>query len=249
MIAILLATGLWMLNQPTVYEAAAGEQRTVQLSDGSNVELNSDTRLRIAGSLQNSILSTSRERRVVLEGEAFFRVASKEQPFIVEAGDARLRVTGTEFNVRARQAMDEPITHVTLVSGALEVSAASGDGRSVTLDAPGAAASVGSSTQLVASNANEGPALDHVLAWRHSGFAFTDTPIAAILDEIERRFGMRIEPRGGVDLHEPMNLFYSRGVTPEQILNDVCFEQDCKYRPTSRGFALLPGELEGTTRP
>lgn len=248
-VAILLATGLWVLNQPTIYEATAGDQRTVQLSDGTIVELNSDTRLRIAGALRNSILATSRERRVNLEGEAYFRVASKENPFVVETSDARLRVTGTEFNVRARKATDEPTTHVTLVSGALEVSAASGDGRSVTLDAPGATASVAHATQLVASSADEDPAvLDHVLAWRDRGFAFTDTPIAAILDEIERRFGMRIEPRGGIDLHEPMNLFYSRGVTPEQILNDVCFEQACKYRPTSRGFALLPDESEDTTR-
>lgn len=247
-IAILLVTGIWMVNQPTVYESAAGDQRTVQLSDGSIVELNSDSRLRIGGSLQNTILSTSRERHVVLEGEAYFRVASRELPFVVETEDARLRVTGTEFNVRARRTMGERSTRVTLVSGALQVSARSGDGRSVALDAPGATASVDASTQLAVASGNEGQALDHVLAWRRHGFAFTDTPIAAILDEIERRFGMRIDPRGGVDLYEPMNLFYSRGVTPEQILNDVCFEQDCKYRPTSRGFALVPSESGPSSR-
>lgn len=235
---VLLIVGLWVVNRPITIEVAAGEQRVVHLDDGSVVELNSDTRLRVSGSLRNSLPGRDGTRRVELDGEAYFRVAAEERPFVIETADALVRVTGTEFNVRARTDDQKTSTRVTLVTGSVEVMPRMPDDRSLALDVPGATAIVAPSTQIELVDPGQGPALDYVLAWRRLGFAFTDTPISFILDEVERRFGTDIEPRGGVDLAEPMNLFYSRGVTPEEILNDICFEQNCTYRPTSRGFAL-----------
>ena len=240
-IALLVVSATLLLNRPSTVEAAAGEQRTVELSDGSIVELNSDSQIVIAGALRRSILPTVNERRVSLEGEAYFSVASSDRPFVVEAGEARIRVTGTEFNVHAR-GNGLHGTRITLVSGSVEVAAHTRAVEPVLLTTPGTVATVTSSTQIAI--LDNQPAIDRVLAWRRRAFAFTDTPISIILDEIERRFDLEIAPRSGVTLDEPMNLFYSRGVSPEEILNDICFEQNCKYRPTSRGFALVPAEAE-----
>ncbi len=242
-IAALLVVSIWLMNRPATIEVAAGQHRDVHLADGSIVEINSDTRLEVSGSLRNNLAVRGAVRRVRLDGEAYFQVARSEQPFIVETPDAVVRVTGTEFNIRARPDERGTSTSVTLVSGSVEIMAKSApDGESnlkpVILDIPGASARVGGAHAVRLLHPDDGPALDHVLAWRRRGFAFTDTPISGILDEVERRFGVEITPREGVHLAEPMNLFYSRGVTPEEILNDICFEQSCRYRPTSRGFAL-----------
>jgi transmembrane sensor len=76
------------------YSTEVGQRQTVPLRDGSKVELNTDTRLRVA---------VTRERRTVwLEhGEAYFEVThDSTRPFVVLAGEHRVTVTGTKFSVR-----------------------------------------------------------------------------------------------------------------------------------------------------
>ncbi|HQV12432.1 MAG TPA: FecR domain-containing protein, partial [Nitrospira sp.] len=76
------------------YRTAVGEQRTVALSDGSTVQLNTDTAL--------SITMTDDARRLTLHrGEAFFTVApDSSRPFEVTADHGVIRALGTTFNVR-----------------------------------------------------------------------------------------------------------------------------------------------------
>lgn len=71
----------------------AGYQRA-QLEDGSTLELNSASRVRVRFS--------SEERQVQLDaGEANFVVAKDTaRPFVVRAGDVAVRAVGTAFNVR-----------------------------------------------------------------------------------------------------------------------------------------------------
>ena len=72
---------------------ATGESRTVTLADGSQVNL--------SGGSAIGVDITSEERRVrLLSGEAFFDVAhDAARPFTVEAGEARIVVLGTAFDV------------------------------------------------------------------------------------------------------------------------------------------------------
>ncbi len=76
------------------YVTRVGEQKTVNLDDGSVVTLNTGTQL--------IVNMTDSERRVILErGEAFFDVTSDSQlPFMVNAGLRTVTVLGTQFNVR-----------------------------------------------------------------------------------------------------------------------------------------------------
>jgi transmembrane sensor len=76
------------------YSTPVGGQDTVPLADGSQIILNTDTRIRVA-------LSQT-ERRIELDqGEAFFKVAKdSSRPFVVSAGDKRVVAVGTEFSVR-----------------------------------------------------------------------------------------------------------------------------------------------------
>ena len=80
--------------EPGAIATARGEQQQVVLSDGSKVQLNTDT---VLVSRVNAA-----ERRVVLRhGEAFFDVArDPARPFVVEVGASEVRVVGTQFNVR-----------------------------------------------------------------------------------------------------------------------------------------------------
>ncbi|MFS4457303.1 FecR family protein [Maribacter sp. 2304DJ31-5] len=74
-----------------------GKRFSVQLSDGTLVDLNSGSSLKYPiGFLEN------RSRQVFLEGEGFFRVTKNESvPFLVHANELRVEVLGTSFNVGA----------------------------------------------------------------------------------------------------------------------------------------------------
>ena len=86
-------------QQQTVIEAPAGQHVRISLNDGSEVDLNSGSRL-----IYPSIFS-GKERRVKLVGEARFDVSHNEkQPFIVETFAYDVRVLGTDFNVIADEA-------------------------------------------------------------------------------------------------------------------------------------------------
>src|SRR5450631_3166237 len=106
------------------YSTGIDEQRTVQLLDGSTVELNARSTIQVR--------LTEHQRDVtLLEGQALFRVAKdKQRPFVVRAGDAQIRAVGTEFDVYKKQTA----TVVTVVEGRVETYDAA--------DSPGTAAIV-----------------------------------------------------------------------------------------------------------
>lgn len=82
------------LRDDKILTTAKGEFRKVPLQDKSIATINSGTRIEVE--------FTARQRKINLrKGEAWFEVAKdKSKPFIVEAGDARIRAVGTAFSVR-----------------------------------------------------------------------------------------------------------------------------------------------------
>jgi transmembrane sensor len=101
----------WLPNHYQHFEAS-DRMQTVELSDGSTVQLNLNTEL--------TYLNFKDQRQVTLKrGEAFFKVQhDSAHPFIVHAGRGQTRVTGTQFNVWKYQ--DQ--VKVTLVEGSVLVS-------------------------------------------------------------------------------------------------------------------------------
>lgn len=76
----------------TTLANAATQTRSVDLPDGTQIHANGGTRV--------TVKYTLAERRISIEGgEVFIDAAADRRPLIVEAGGARLRDIGTEFNV------------------------------------------------------------------------------------------------------------------------------------------------------
>jgi transmembrane sensor len=102
-------------REPT-YSTGIGEQRSVMLADGSRVQLNSRTRLKVH--------FTEHARNIELqEGQALFKVAKNPQrPFIVTSGGFSVRAVGTVFDVDRKQSA----TTVTVLEGRVAVSSLAG---------------------------------------------------------------------------------------------------------------------------
>lgn len=101
----------WQLSRPPIYTTGIGDQRSITLEDGSRVELNARSRVRIRFS--------DTERYVdLLEGQGMFQVSRDPQrPFIVHSSDVRVRAVGTQFDVYLKPTG----TLVTVLEGKVEV--------------------------------------------------------------------------------------------------------------------------------
>jgi transmembrane sensor len=101
----------WQVLRDPTYTTDIGEQRSLVLADGSVIELNSRSKVRVH--------YTEHERDVdLLEGQALFRVAhDTARPFIVSADGTRVRAVGTEFDVYRKSVG----TIVTVVEGRVAV--------------------------------------------------------------------------------------------------------------------------------
>ena len=101
---------LLKLSSP-VYATALGEQRSIQFEDGSTVELNSRSKIRVEYS--------KAERDVeLIEGQALFHVGhDTSRPFVVAVGPTRVRAVGTQFDVYKKS----DGTVVTVVEGRVAV--------------------------------------------------------------------------------------------------------------------------------
>jgi transmembrane sensor len=113
------------LSAPT-YATALGEQRSIQFADGSTVELNSRSKIRVKYSKQERDIE-------LLEGQALFQVAHDvSRPFIVAVGATRVRAVGTQFDVYKKSNG----TVVTVVEGRVAVYSARTSGEVPTLPLP-----------------------------------------------------------------------------------------------------------------
>jgi transmembrane sensor len=84
---------LGLTERATTLATSKGEFRRVALADTSVASINSNSKLEVK-------LLDHKRQVVLVRGEAWFEVAKdKTKPFIVEAGDVRVRAVGTAFGV------------------------------------------------------------------------------------------------------------------------------------------------------
>ncbi|WP_244193892.1 FecR family protein [Bordetella genomosp. 12] len=152
---------------------ARGQRQRVALPDGTLLELNTDTELRVA-------LYADRRQVDLLQGEALFTVSpDATRPFRVVAGDAQVLVTGTRFNVRREGnrvalAVDE---------GSVAFSAGSWWNRTTRHLTAGFVAQYTPGMPL------DTPHQDNVAvvtAWQRGRLVFRDTPLGQVVIELNR---------------------------------------------------------------
>lgn len=159
--------------------AACGEEKHFFLPDGTEVWINSGTSLRYAKA------ASSNERKVFLNGEAYFSVKKDESlPFIVQTEKLSVKVLGTRFNVKAYK--DDERTVTTLESGKVEVKTK--NKKSFILD-PNQQLSYNHKTFDV--RIVEVPAED-IDGWRNGQLIFSNASVIEIVQTIERDFNVTI---------------------------------------------------------
>jgi len=94
-------------------KAPMHELSTLNLPDGTYISLNAESRI-----IYKKGFGVT-HRNLSLKGEAYFEVEESGIPFIINAGEASVRVTGTKFNVKAYA--DKPEVKVTVTEGTVKL--------------------------------------------------------------------------------------------------------------------------------
>ncbi|WP_297511337.1 FecR domain-containing protein [uncultured Caulobacter sp.] len=175
--AMVAAPAVWNASQgPLVaYETKPGETRRIILADGSRITLDGGSKL--------TVRFGWRRRQVEMgQAQASFDVAKDPaRPFLIGVGDQRVRVVGTEFNIRR----DRTSTRVTVRRGVVEVAAREGQ-----VGAP-ARLTVG---QELRHTDGAGPATvrrvapDAAFAWAQGRLVADNETLGDIVADLNRRF-------------------------------------------------------------
>ena len=184
--AVLLAGGLTTvllskrLAQPVTVVTQLGERSQVVLPDGTKVWLNSSS------SVEYVAPFFSRQRRVKMEGEAYFEVEhDARKPFVVVTGQVVSTVLGTTFNVHAYS--EDENYQITLATGSLLVDGGP-ESRSVRLR-PGELGFFERTSGLLSLRRVN---VEQVLSWQEDRLYFRAEPLASIARSLERQFNVDI---------------------------------------------------------
>lgn len=199
-------------SKGTTNEAAAmlsmttprGGTYRIMLADGTTVWLNAGSTLRYPVQFDPD------ERKVELEGEAYFEVQKtkgKRIPFIVKSKGQDISVLGTEFNVSAYA--DEQTVRTVLVNGSVKVLAHEAKGE--VLLKPGEEA-VLSSEGIHTRQAN----IASVTAWKTGKFRFDDTELHDIMNQLSRWYDLEVQYRG-----EIKDKYFYGVMNRDQPLSDI----------------------------
>ncbi len=176
------AKGEKAANQDLALITPHGCEFHVTLEDGTEVWLNAESRLTYPETFD------SNERRVEVEGEAYFKVARDEtKPFIVTTHGQQIHVLGTEFNVHSYA--EDSSVETTLVSGSIGMQPI-GAGRSELLLTPGHQAIFDKTAHdIQVKNVDT----EVVTSWREGKFVFENQTLEQIMTTLARWYNFDFE--------------------------------------------------------
>ena len=207
-ISIYLTTQVGLLGNSDYSEiyVPKGETMTILFQDGSQAYLNSDTKMSYPEKFG------LKNRKVFLEGEAYFNVSSnKKRPFIVEADKASITVLGTSFNVNAYD--NDSIVEVVLDEGEIVL----GVNKHSYAILPGQKATFNKVDGLT-SITNLDKSL-HESMWRNNVLHFSNTPLLDVVKTLNRRYDVRFV------IEDSAALEYTYTLTSKQTsIEDILLE-------------------------
>lgn len=226
----LVAVGWLLSNGPNGTEwqevtANRGQTASLTLADGSSVILNAESHIRY------DVGPAADVRRINLEGEARFDVASDGRPFLVETPHATVRVLGTRFTVRVRDAT----TRVAVQEGRVAVDVDSvhvelSEKQAVEVSLKGVPVRLGSGYADVADD------------WTEGTMSFTTTGIREVLDEVGRRYDVDIELEGTWTGEETLTGSFP-GADARTTLETICRTFDCTVVAVDNRYILRKARL------
>jgi len=159
--------------------ATKGVKKIVHLPDGSEIILNSDSKIRYPSNFEN-------ERTVELQGQAFFEVVKNpDLPFTVQSGELKTTVLGTSFDVSAYPQDQE--FHVAVVTGKVKVDTENGVS---TIIVPEEATFYDTKKQSLTKGSFD---YNHLIGWKERILKFQEEPYTRVFERLSRWYNVSFD--------------------------------------------------------
>lgn len=216
------------------YQTNYGEIKRVNLPDGTIVTLNACSKLSVSHGFNRQ------NRKVYLQGEAYFQVTSRAAvPFVVNPGAPRkasgltVTVLGTSFDVSAFA--DDPTISVALKEGKVKIEPRV-SGSSELVLTPGQEAVFHKNTRRLVLEGNFDRKAK--LAWQGQDIYFRDADISEVLRKLERFYGVSFVTSGLDARHWQLSGEY-KNQTLTDVLESLSFNYNIGYRITGQKVILF----------
>ncbi|GAA4787032.1 hypothetical protein GCM10023231_13950 [Olivibacter ginsenosidimutans] len=185
-----------------------GGQYQITLPDGSQVWLNAETTLIFPSQFDKQ------ERKVVLNGEAYFEIAKHvKKPFKVISNHMEVHVLGTHFNLTDYE--DERKPKTTLVDGSVRIKS----GKQAQLLKPGEQAVLTADKQIkLVKNVD----IETEIAWKNGLFQFKDAGIEQVMNNIARWYNIEVSYTGKIN-KKLLNGKISRDVNLSELMSMLAY--------------------------
>lgn len=201
-------SGVFQSEEMAEFVVPYGEQLNVVLQDGTQVQLNSGSRLQYPKSF--GFFS----RKVKLTGEAYFSVAKETtRPFEVDLKDIKVKVTGTQFNAKAYS--DDKTIRVALEEGSVNLTDKVDRIYSMKV---GESAEYDRISGLCKIRKADDMSLH--TAWRNKSLNFYRTPLRDIIKTLERQYEVRFDVADSALLNYRFSISTSK-INLNEVLNDL----------------------------
>jgi transmembrane sensor len=200
-----LAAGLWGLwPRGQQIETALGEIRSVPLADGSKATINTQSRMAV-------YMETQRRTVRLDDGEVWFKVAhDPNRPFVVEAGDVRVRAVGTAFAVRREAGGAE----VLVTEGIVETWIVGRESEAKRIGAGSMAQVKLAAPEIHATAA--APEIERTLSWRSGELAFDGETLGQAVAQFNRYNDVKLVVDDPALMREPVVGYFSAS-EPEEF--------------------------------
>lgn len=180
---------------------------TIELSDGTIVQLNANSKLRFP----NKFIGSTRE--VSMEGEAFFIVAKDtEKPFIVTSKNTKIEVLGTQFNVNTHF---ENIVKTFLLEGSVGVR----HNNNITMISPNQLLVVNELTNSNTISNVEINDRENIIGWLSDVFIFNNIEVKEIVKILSIWYGEELIIDN--NLNERVTARYKRNTSLQEIIESL----------------------------
>jgi len=201
-----------------------GHQYQLTLSDGTKVWLNASTSLRFPIDFKGQ-----GERRVFLEGEAYFEVSKNpNSPFIVVTENQEVKVLGTHFNIKADKG--RPSSETTLLEGSVlvnnEVKLIPGDQLSI------------ANGSIKKRRVN----VQDVIAWKNGYFNFDGEPIREIMEEVSKWYDVEVNYTGRMP-NDKLDVTISRRKSLKEVLELLELTGLIKFKSSTDMVTVYPVKM------
>lgn len=201
-----------------IVETDRGEQKTIQLRDGSTVVLNHESRILISEDFSES------NRLVTLEGEAWFEVVAME-PYIfeIEASNIYVRVLGTSFGVKSHPG--EESTRVVVTDGKVSIAATETEESNKKVIEKNQRGILISGQEIELQDISD---TDLFTGWKDGKLIFYNTPFGEVINRLERWYDIECIIMDPAIKEEHFTSVFE-GETLRQVLDVIALSMNIQY--------------------